>query len=218
LLKSKPFKKFITCHEQYYKYREGITDLYLEKLELDDQNEVTLPGTITSDLIRDVFFTENSNAFGFTTPIDEGVVATLPLSSFLNTNGGIFDLGQYYMARQNLEDANRITGREKHWMYMNGKIKVFPVKLAADSKTIGVLYGKLLTPEELENDDWIRDFSVASAKTILGTIRRKFSGFSAAGGAATSDGSDLISEGKQEMADLVQAAKESRSGLGMFQI
>lgn len=203
---------------QYYKYADNITSMTLEMTNLDEHGEAPLPPRVDPDLIRDVFFTESSNAFGFSSPIDEGVVATFPLSSFLNMNGGIFDLGQYYMARQNLEDANIITGRNKTWTYLNGKIKVFPVRLASDSRTIGILCGKLFSPDEIENDDFMRDYSVAYAKTLLGTIRRKFSGFAAGGGAATSDGDTLISEGKQEMLDLIQSLKESRSSLGMFQV
>jgi hypothetical protein len=202
---------------QYYKYNDNLTSLTLEMATLDENGEAPLPPRVDIELVRDVFFTESTNAFGFTTPIDEGIVATLPLSSFLNMNGGIFDLGQYYMARQNLEDANIITGRNKSWMFLNGKIKVFPVRLASDSRTIGILCGKLLGPDEIENDDWLRDYSVAYSKTLLGTIRRKFSSFAAAGGAATSDGDTLINEGKQEMTDLIQTLKESRGALGMFQ-
>jgi hypothetical protein len=203
---------------QYYKYNDNLTSLTLEMATLDENGEAPLPPRVDIELVRDVFFTESTNAFGFTTPIDEGVVATFPLSSFLNMNGGIFDLGQYYMARQNLEDANIITGRNKTWMFLNGKIKVFPVRLASDSKMIGILCGKLLGPDEIENDDWLRDYSVAYAKMLLGTIRRKFSGFSAGGGASTNDGDTLITEGKTEMAELIASKKESRGSISFLQV
>jgi hypothetical protein len=52
---------------------------------------------------------------------------------------------------------------------------------------------------------------------MLGTIRRKFSGFAAAGGQASSDGSDLINEGKQEQVDLMQEIKDSRPAIRMLQ-
>ena len=202
---------------QYFKYRDGQGDLFFEELPVDGNNEVELPTHIIVSLIRDVVFTESSNAFGFINPIDEGVVATYPLKSFMNMNGGIFDLGQYFMARQNLEDANAITGRKKHWEIINGKIKVFPSRITSDQRNIGVLYGKMHDPDELESDDWIRAYSVAASKIMLGNIRRKFSGYAAAGGSATSDGDNLIQEGKTEQAELIAAAKEARPALGWFQ-
>lgn len=212
---------------QYFKYRDGSADLFFEELPIDSKttisgsngtgeiNFVSLPNHIDPSLVKDVVFVESSNAFGFMNPVDEGFVATFPLNSFMNMNGGVFDLGQYYMARQNLADANLITGRQKHFEIINGGIKIFPAKI--DSGKVGVLYGKIYDPNDLESDDWIRAYSVASAKIILGTVRRKFSGFAAAGGSATSDGSDLINEGKTEQAELILQLKEQRPALGMFQ-
>jgi hypothetical protein len=83
---------------------------------------------------------------------------------------------------------------------------------------IGILCGKLLGPDEIENDDWLRDYSVAYAKMLLGTIRRKFSGFSAGGGASTNDGDTLITEGKTEMAELIASKKESRGSISFLQV
>lgn len=202
---------------QYFKYGTDITSIQFELLTVENENELTIPDHIDQNLIKDVVFSENSNAFGFVNPIDEGLYAALPMSSFININGGTLDLGQYYMARQQLEDANVITGRKKYWEFINGKIKLFPTKISETVSHVGVLYGQIPGPEDIETDDWIRRYSVSSAKIILGNIRRKFSGFAAAGGQGTSDGSDLINEGKQEQLDLIQELKDSRASLRMFQ-
>ena len=202
---------------QYFKYGNDITSIEFELVTVGNDNEVILPSHIEINLVKDIVFSENSNAFGFVNPIDEGIYAALPMSSFININGGTLDLGQYYMARQQLEDANVITGRKKYWEFISGKIKLFPTKVNENIGQVGILYGKIPTPEEIESDDWIRRYSVSSSKIMLGTIRRKFSGFAAAGGQGTSDGSDLINEGKQEQTDLIQELKDARASLRMFQ-
>jgi hypothetical protein len=202
---------------QYYKYGSDVTNIDFELVNLEEVNVVTIPNHIEKSLIKDVVFSENSNAFGFVTPIDEGIYATLPMSSFLNINGGTLELGQYYMARQQLEDANIITGRKRSWEFIGDKIRIFPGRITTEISQVGILYGKIPTPDIIETDDWIRRYSVSSAKIMLGTIRRKFSGFAAAGGQGSSDGSDLINEGKQEQTDLIQELKDSRPAIRMLQ-
>lgn len=202
---------------QYFKYHTDVTSIDIELVGLTNTNEIIIPDHIDRNLIKDVVFSENSNSFGFVNPIDEGIYATLPMSSFINVNGGTLDMGQYFMARQQLEDANLITGRKRTWEFMGDKILVFPSRITSEISQVGILYGRIPLPEDLESDDWIRSYSVSSAKIMLGTIRRKFSGFSAAGGSATSDGSELVSEGKQEQVDLIQSIKDARPGLRMFQ-
>lgn len=202
---------------QYFKYGGDITSIDFELVNLANDNEIIIPSHIDKNLIKDIIFSENSNAFGFVNPIDEDVYATLPMSSFINVNGGTLELGQYYMARQQLEDANLITGRKRTWEFIGDKIRVFPGRLTAEVSAVGILYGKIPLPAEIESDDWIRRFSVSSSKIMLGTIRRKFSGFAAAGGQASSDGADLINEGKQEQVDLIQELKDARPAIRMLQ-
>lgn len=202
---------------QYLKYRSDTTWTGLEVLDVSSDGVVTLPPHIVTSLVRDVVFPQNSNAFGFVNPIDEGLYATLPMASFIKINGGTLDLGHYYQARQQLEDANKITGRTRHWEHVNGNIQVYPTRLTGETRTVGVLYGKVPEPDELESDDWVRAYSVACAKVLLGTVRRKFSGYAAAGGAGTPDGSDLISDGKTEQEALTASAKAGRPAVPFFQ-
>jgi hypothetical protein len=201
----------------YFKYSPDVTWTGFEVLDLDADGQATLPTHIVSSLIKDVVFPQNSNAFGFVNPIDEGLYATLPMASFIKINGGTLELGHYYQARQQLEDANKITGRSKSWEHINGKLQVFPTRLTGETRQIGVLYGSIPDPIDLESDDFVRAYAVASAKIILGTIRRKFSGFAAAGGNGTADGSDLISEGKTDQETLKTSAKAGRPAIPILQ-
>lgn len=195
---------------QYMKYDDRINELAVEIINVSD-NVADIPAGIDASLIRDVLFEESTNIFGFFTPLDEGIVASFPLRSILDFAGGYFDLAQYYMARQNLETANDILGRKRGWEIINGKLNIYPS--LKDSSRVAIVYGKVLDPEKFEEDEWVRSYSVASAKIILGNIRRKLSGFSAAGGAATTDGTDLINEGKQEQTDLITSLKDGRPSL-----
>lgn len=195
---------------QYMKYDDRINELAIEIITVAN-NIADIPPGIDTSLIKDVLFEESTNIFGFFTPLDEGIVASFPLRSILDFAGGYFDLSQYYMARQNLETANDILGRKRGWEIFDGKLHIYPS--LKDSSRVAIVYGKVLDPEKFEEDEWVRSYSVASAKIMLGNIRRKLSGFSAAGGAAQTDGGDLINEGKQEQTDLIASLKDGRPSL-----
>jgi hypothetical protein len=207
----------------YMKWDAKIFDLDVYVTQMDGNNEIKLSSItekqIETSLIKDVFFEESTNVFGFSTPLDDGLVAAFPLRSVLDMTEGAFNMANYYMARQNLEDANTVLGLKKRWEIIGGDtIKVYPANHHNTGYNhVAILFGEMLTPEKAEEDDFIRAYAVAKAKTILGTVRRKFSSFAAAGGAAASDGSDLISEGKADMEALVQGLKDSRPSLPMMQ-
>lgn len=220
-------KQLIQCiHEAmhtFMKWDAKMYDLDVYIAQLDGNNEVKLSNItekqIETAMIKDVFFEESTNAFGFSTPLDEGLVAAFPLRTIFDMTEGAFNMANYYMARQNLEDANTVLGLKKRWDIIGGDtIKVYPANNHSGYNSIAILYGEMLTPDKAEEDDWIRAYSVAKAKTILGTIRRKFSGMSFAGGSGTSDGSDLITEGKADMEVLLQSLKDQRPALPMMQM
>jgi len=67
--------------------------------------------------------------------------------------------------------------------------------------------------------DWVLDYSYARCKIPLGNIRRKFANFASIGNTGIAlDGDSLISEGKEEMADLEEKLKleETYEGLGIL--
>jgi hypothetical protein len=207
----------------YMKWDPKIFDLDIYITQLDGNNEVKLSNItevqIETAMIKDIFFEESSNAFGFSTPLDEGMVAAFPLRTIFDMTEGAFNMANYFMARQNLEDANTVLGLKKRWDIIGGDtIKVYPANNHSGFNSVAILYGEMLTPDKAEEDDWVRAYSVAKAKTILGTIRRKFTNFAAAGGAAASDGADLIAEGKADMTELLQTLKDQRPALPMLQI
>lgn len=66
--------------------------------------------------------------------------------------------------------------------------------------------------EKLYDEDWILDYVTAMSKISLGMIRRKPSSFSGLGSSGVGlDGSDLISEGKEEKADLEERLRDEEA-------
>jgi hypothetical protein len=200
---------------QYLKY-DGNNSIYMEKFTPDSNNFIQLPDHINTGLVRDVFFETNDNIFSTSLPTDGGVTVGLPLNNIFDVSMGFLDLTKYYMARMSLSNADNILGVDRNWEILNGGIKIYQTKNKLYNN-VGVLFAKFLLPIEFEGDDWIRRFALARCKIMLGTIRRKFSGFAAAGGSASVDGDALISEGKTEETDLITEIKESRPGLPMMQ-
>lgn len=65
------------------------------------------------------------------------------------------------------------------------------------------------------DSQWVEDYSTARAKMVLGMIRRKFASFSALGNqGATLDGSDLVSEAKEEMLALEESLRLVETHIG----
>jgi hypothetical protein len=200
---------------QYLKYDHN-NSIYMEKFVPDSNNFIQLPDHINPGLVRDVFFETNDNIFSTSLPTDGGVTVGLPLNNIFDVSMGFLDLTKYYMARMSLANADSILGVDRNWEILNGGVKIYQTKNKLYNN-VGILFAKFLLPIEFEGDDWIRRFALARCKIMLGTIRRKFSGFAAAGGQASSDGSDLINEGKQEQVDLMQEIKDARPAIRMLQ-
>lgn len=200
---------------QYLKY-DNFNYIHMEKFVPDQNNFIQLPDYINPGLVRDVFFETNDNIFSTSLPTDGGVTIGLPLNNIFDVSMGFLDLTKYYMARMSLANADQMLGVDRNWEILNGGIKIYQTKNKLYNN-VGVLFAKFLLPIEFEGDDWIRRFSLARCKIMLGIIRRKFSGFAAAGGSASVDGDTLVSEGKAEEEALITELKESRPGLPMMQ-
>ena len=71
--------------------------------------------------------------------------------------------------------------------------------------------------ESLYDKGWILDYATALSKVSLGMIRRKFSSFNSIGNTGISlDGSELVSEGKEELTELTQALKDEETYEGSW--
>lgn len=208
-------------HSALIKYHDySPLELNVTVATINDGGWVDIPDSVPIRLIRDVIFqVQGTSNFNATFDV---------LTSFASNESGIgvniyqfnqFDVSAYAAMFKQLEDIKRTLGIDKHWEILNGKIKVYPSRLMTDSYTkIGILHGDIVIPEELETSGFMREYSTAKAKTMLGMVRRKFSGFSFAGGGGTSDGAELISEGKEEMEKLLENRKNDIRPPEIFQV
>jgi hypothetical protein len=166
---------------------------------------------------------ENSYLEDFTYTTD-----TITLTP-LNIATKSFMLSEKAISKENII----ITANDKEYVYNSG----FNVDI--DNQTI--LFGShslntVLTPglsikivfagedtnmeeydESLYDKGWILDYSTALSKVQLGMIRRKFSSFNSIGNTGISlDGSELVSEGKEEMNELETSLKDEETYEGSY--
>ena len=126
------------------------------------------------------------------------------------------DILQYVMARQKLKDLDRTLGTDRTWEIMNGKIVCFPKGM--QETVIGVIYGAMLLPEDLETDGWIQNYAVEHFKHMLGRNRDKISGFNTSAGTSTNDGKTLIDEALSEKKILIEELKSRRPPLPILKM
>ena len=72
--------------------------------------------------------------------------------------------------------------------------------------------------EEIEAEQWIREYALAKAKHMLATVRGKLTGFQVAGGSLSGDADTLRSEAKEEMATLKAELDQLQRPLPLLQV
>ena len=166
-------------------------------------NEVLIPADIRPVTIRDVIFMpELVDTFsrGLITSGDEDDLGryVFPVQGWMNILDN-FDMVGYYLFTQKLEDFRKMLGIDKMWEIVGGK-KIILYPAGARFTMVGILYRELPGDEEIETEQWIKEWALAKAKHMLGTVRSKMSGFQVAGGNVSADADSLKSEAKEEMA------------------
>lgn len=195
-------------------------ELHLEYVPILDGGWVDIPPHINIDMIRDVLF-QMYGTSGFNFGGDLGAFFVSPASeenlAVPNYSLFDFDVTNYYMIKKNLEDAKKILAIDRYWEVLNGRIKLYPTNIIPRYNQAAIMYGKLLTPTEFEEEEWIREYATAHARVIIGTVRRKFSNFSYAGGQGATDGAEMVQEGKEEMERLKETKRLDSRPPAMFQ-
>jgi len=162
----------------------------------EKSNVFEIPPDIDKIHIVDVLFERDALFSGFGSV--DGMGSLLPGYSYayLDTFMANFDVAQYYMYLQQIQDFKTMLQIQKHWDLVNNTIVVHPT--SAFISKIGLLYGEIPPLAQIENIEWINDYSLALCKITLGLIRRKYSGMQMAGGGLSLDGDALVSEGNAE--------------------
>lgn len=206
---------------KFLKYGYGQHHIDMKVVMVDAQGFADLPPEVGSPaMVKDIIFMSKTLDTGLATDIlgEHAVFGFVKGTyDFYSLTDFTFDLSKYVLWRRNLEDANDVLGLKKSWEIINDKIKVYPTRSFDIDNQVGVLYSTVPTIDEIESDDWIREYALNKAKHILGTIRGKFSGFSAPGGQAQTDGEALKTESSQRMTELIDELKLNRPAPPMTQ-
>ncbi len=183
---------------KFYEYEES--QINFEKLSVDSNGEVVLPPHIEPHLIREVITSGFVTQFGAVN--EDGVYMSLFLpGNQVNPIMSHLDVAQYIQWRQRLEDINHALNSQFSWDIIGGKINIYPKTI--QHNTVGVFYGSILTPRQIESETWIVEYAVECAREQLGGILDKFSGFQSASGPAQTNGSNLIQKAERKKESLI---------------
>lgn len=183
---------------------------------VEDQNEYRLPDEIIE--VRQLF----RRSIGSRTGMGSGGTLFEPFNlAYTNTyllNGTMMGgLLTYDLFAQYQELVGRMFGSfiEYHFNPNTHILRVLQRPFAAGEIVLMRTYNYrpdavLLT--DLYAKQWLYDYSLAVAKTILGEARGKFAQIAGPGGAGGLNGSDLKSAGKEEMAALDKELETLISG------
>jgi hypothetical protein len=114
------------------------------------------------------------------------------------------DPGDYFQERVWWEEVRRSAGSDDDWYFepdpVNGGGTLYISPIPSGSYQVGFIYVKNPTLTEIPDtdDQWLRDYTLAICKEILGRIRSKYDGIDGQESALKMDGSVLLSESKEE--------------------
>ena len=153
-------------------------------------------------------------------------------NTLLNTTGDNYSIISYHIARDFLETVQKYTPSKYNYKYhrFTNQIEIHPAPPSGSSLSLTNDAGEIVTVDSpgwillrtfmiegssyndwetgnadnnFYESDWIFDYALAECKIMLGRIRIKFSQFASIGNTGIAlDGSDLISEGKEEKTEL----------------
>jgi len=198
-------------------YDRAAHDFASEKISVNDDGTVDIPADVKSSMIQDVVFpmstidSYSKNIFALEDVVGYEVIPMQDWSSILSD----FDMAGYYMYLKHLEDFKKIAGIDRHWDITNGKIYLYPADAAYTE--VGIIYKAVKDDSSYETSTWIKEWALARSKYMLGTIRRKMSGFQTAGGNIAADGEALVSEAQERMRELSEQLNQLQKPLPFLQ-
>jgi hypothetical protein len=190
-------------------YRQRAQNAYEESYAViemqENQNTYTLPQEVSS--VRQVFRRTMGDATGpYSSSFDPFSSATLNVYLLNYSYGG--GLATYDMYTQYVEMAARMFGGYMNYTF-NPVTKV--LSLVRDPKSSGeqiLLWTYNLKPEIILLQDnamkqWLRDYTFAASKMIIGEAREKFASIAGPQGGTALNGSSMKAEAQAEMDKLI---------------
>jgi len=183
-------------------YEEAYRWLALKKGE----NIYTLPEEVSE--VREVFrrsfgMVQGTGSSSFD-PFGAGMV-NMYLGT-MNAGGGMFT---YHLAASQLEQAKRMFGGYINFTWNPATKKIILVRNVHGDGEVLLIWCYVARPEvelltDYQTSQWIKDFTYSASKEIIGTARGKFSQVAGPNGGVSLDGSELKSEAKEEIKELLE--------------
>jgi hypothetical protein len=207
----------------FYDYEATYTKLVMLTINTTD-NTCVIPPEIDYDDIKDVIVdTKNNISSGAGVGNELSGLVTLGAStysipSFFHDFVANFDLVNYYLYVQYLEDYKKIMGIQISWQIIDDKIHLFPKNF--QFQRAAIMMNDFPKLENLEQEDWIKQYALAKSMHTLGIIRSRISGMQFSGGMTSGGSADMMfNEGKEQMAALKEELKTlRRTPLGFIQV
>ena len=131
-----------------------------------------------------------------------------------------FDMVSYTMLNHWIKYLRAVTRSQWRFLFNNNNKELTVMPTPSSNLRLFLSVYRENSVEEMLNDQFIREYALAMCKVSLGTIRKKFGSLPGFGGSVSLDGSDMVSEGKEEMKvledDLIVSFKYSRPPLPVF--
>lgn len=116
-------------------------------------------------------------------------------------------LTDYYITMSTEQDLNNILGTLTKFEIRDGKLYIYPDP--GGGIAVAIRYRSSLSLEEINTNYWIRRYTLAETKLVLGNIRSTFkSGIPGGTELIQLNGEDLIAQGTTEKAELLEEIKK----------
>jgi hypothetical protein len=193
----------------------SVEESFLLLTLLPDTNVYYLPNEVME--VTDIFRRGTSgNLTGgtFFDPFQSGIVTAIYSVPFASGTTG--NLALYESALQYQELVGRLFGYKLNYTWEKTTKKLtFMRKFVAPEDVFLWVYnykpeGVLLN--SYDSRQWIRDYSVAAAKEILGQARSFIGSLPGPGGGVTLNGADLIAQAREDMARLEEEVSKQADG------
>ena len=118
------------------------------------------------------------------------------------------DPGDFYQERVWWQEVRRSAGTDDDWTFEldpttgGGVLYISPIPSESYQGTYIYVDNPSLGEVPKTDDQWVKDYSLAMCKEVLGEIRRKFDGVDGQESALRMNGSALVSEGSQKRKEL----------------
>ncbi len=201
--------------EQFKSQSEASTESSTLYLDLsDDQNEFILPEEIIE--VRQIFRRSTGTLGAGGSEIDPFELAWTNLYLLQAGSTSTGGIATYYMFTLYQEELGKLFG-----LYINFEFNSFTKKLTLIRRPRGqetiLLWVHNERPEiQLLNDRytsiWIRDWSIAECKEMMGNAYRKYNTIPGPSGVITLPGTEMLNEAKEMKDDLRERLRNFESG------